>query len=137
MLSSMIDLDPHAKNGLGLPLPRLTFSWSPQLRNMHQFFYGKVTEIMKAADAQQIWGGEQVQAPWDTTHPSGGTRMGEDPKESVTDRYGKVHGIPNLFISGNSLFPTMDAFNVTETIGALAYWQANYIKQEVFKGDLI
>jgi gluconate 2-dehydrogenase alpha chain len=63
--------------------------------------------------------------------------MGEDERVSVTDRYGKVHGVRNLFVAGNSLFPTMSAFNPTETIGALAYWQADYIKQEVLKGNLI
>jgi gluconate 2-dehydrogenase alpha chain len=63
--------------------------------------------------------------------------MGEDPKESVTDRYGKVHGIRNLFIAGNSLFPTMSAYNPTETLGALAYWQADHIKQAVNSGNLI
>jgi len=137
MLSSTIDLDPHAKNGFGLPLPRLTFDWSPQLKNMHHFFYRKVVEIVQAGGAKKIWGGHHVQPPWSLAHPSGGTRMGENPRESVTDRYGKVHGIRNLFVSGNSLFPTMPSLNVTETIGALAYWQADHIKKEVIKGELI
>jgi gluconate 2-dehydrogenase alpha chain len=137
LLTSFIDLDPHVKNQYGFPLPRLTFDWSPQLQKMHQFFYLKVVEILRAAGAKKIWGGRQVSQPWDTTHPSGGTRMGENPKKSVTDLYGRVHGIRNLFIAGNSLFPTMSVFNVTETIGALAYWQADYIKREVFRGGLI
>ncbi|MEX2462569.1 MAG: GMC family oxidoreductase [Paenibacillaceae bacterium] len=135
--TSFIDLDPHAKNGCGLPLPRLTFDWSPQLKNMHRFFYPKAVEILKAAGAKKIWGGRHVQQPWDTTHPSGGTRMGENPKESVTDRFGKVHGIRNLFVAGNSLFPTMCSFNVTETLGALAYWQADHIIREALNGELI
>lgn len=137
MLTSTIDLDPHIKNAYGLPLPRLTFEWSPQLKYMHRYFYGKIVEILKAAGAKKIWGGLEVQPPWSMAHPSGGTRMGEDPKESVTDRYGKVHGIKNLFIAGNSLFPGMSSFNVTETIGALTYWQAEYLKREVLKGDFI
>ncbi len=137
LLTNFIDLDPQAKNQLGFPLPRLTFSWSAQLHKMHRFFYPKMAEIMQAARAQKIWGGHDVQPPWELSHPSGGTRMGEDDRVSVTDRYGKVHGVRNLFVAGNSLFPTMSAFNLTETIGALAYWQADYIKQAVFKGDLI
>ncbi|WP_307468666.1 GMC family oxidoreductase [Paenibacillus harenae] len=135
--TNFIDLDPHAKNGLGFPLPRLTFSWSPMVAKMHRFFYPKMTEVLQAGNALKIWGGSDVQSPWQLSHPSGGTRMGENPEESVTDRYGKVHGIHNLFVAGNSLFPTMSAFNPTETIGALAYWQAEYIKKRVFHGDLI
>jgi gluconate 2-dehydrogenase alpha chain len=137
LLNSSIDLDPHIKNHYGLPLPRLTFNWSSQLKNMHQFFYRKMIKILEAADAKKIWGGHWVEPPWEVTHPSGGTRMGENPKASVADRYGKVHGIHNFFVSGSSLFPTMDSFNVTETIGAFAYWQADYIKSEVSQGKLI
>ncbi|WP_248928242.1 GMC family oxidoreductase [Paenibacillus hamazuiensis] len=136
-LASSIDLDPHAQNGLGFPLPRITFSWSEQLRNMHRFFYPKIVEVFRAGRARTIWGGNDVQPPWELSHPSGGTRMGEDPRQSVTDRYGRIHGIRNVFVAGNSLFPTMSAFNVTETIGALAYWQAEYIKREALKGDLL
>ncbi|QYR20370.1 GMC family oxidoreductase [Paenibacillus sp. sptzw28] len=137
MLYNFIDLDPHAKNQLGFPLPRLTFDWSAQKNRMHQFFRPKIVEVLQAARAENIWGGTDVQFPWRLSHPSGGTRMGEDPMQSVTDRYGKVHGVDNLFVAGNSLFPTMSAFNPTETIGALAYWQADYIKQAVLKGNLI
>jgi gluconate 2-dehydrogenase alpha chain len=135
--ANYIDLDPSATNGLGFPLPRVTFSWSPQLKSMHRFFRAKMAEVLQSARAVNIWGGTDVQPPWELSHPSGGTRMGEDPKESVTDRYGKVHGIRNLFIAGNSLFPTMSAYNPTETLGALAYWQADHIKQAVNSGNLI
>jgi gluconate 2-dehydrogenase alpha chain len=104
---------------------------------MRRFFYRKMVDILEAAEARRIWGGSDVQPPWELSHPTGGTRMGDDPQQSVTDRYGKVHGMSNLFIAGNSLFPTMSAFNPTETIGALAYWQADYIKQRALHGDLI
>ena len=137
MEGNFIDLDPHVKNRYGFPVPRLTFEWSPQIKNIHRFFYPKLVEILKAGDSRKIWGGLEVQPPWMLAHPSGGTRMGDDPQQSVTDRYGKVHGLRNLFISGNSLFPTMSAFNITETICAYAYWQADQIKQQITKGNII
>ncbi|MEB3102565.1 GMC family oxidoreductase [Ferviditalea candida] len=136
LLSSFIDLDPGYKNGLGLPLPRITFDWSPQLKNMHRFFHEKVVGILRAGEAKRIWGGN-LSPPWYLSHPSGGTRMGENTSESVTDRYGKVHGLNNLYIAGNSLFPTMPCFNVTETIGALAYWQADHIRHGIEHGAFI
>ena len=39
------------------------------------------------------------------SHFLGTTRMGKDAGDSVTDAEGQVHGCPNLFISGPSLFP--------------------------------
>jgi len=39
------------------------------------------------------------------SHFMGATRMGDDYSKSVTDSYGKVHGVKNLYIAGPSLFP--------------------------------
>ena len=36
--------------------------------------------------------------PWGFSHPMGTTRMGDDPATSVVDRYGRVHGMENLYV---------------------------------------
>lgn len=56
----------------------------------------------------------------DTYHMMGGTRMGVDPQESVTDAWGRVHGANNLFVVGASNFPTGGVSNPTFTALALA-----------------
>ena len=38
------------------------------------------------------------------SHFMGATRMGDNPNKSVTDSYGRVNGIKNLYIAGPSLF---------------------------------
>lgn len=40
-----------------------------------------------------------------TTHIGGTCRMGRDPGDSVTDRFGRVHGTENLFVADGSLLP--------------------------------
>jgi choline dehydrogenase-like flavoprotein len=73
--------------------------------------------------------------PLISSHPIGGyhhmgtTRMGADPKASVTDADGRVHGIPNLWVAGSSLFPTGSWANPTLTIVALALRTAERISQ--------
>ena len=52
--------------------------------------------------------------------------MGRNPKNSVTNHHGKVHGLENLFISGPSLFPTYGNSNPMLTIAALALRQCDY-----------
>ena len=37
----------------------------------------------------------------------GGTVMGEDPRHSVTDSYGRTHDVENLFLAGPGLFPSV------------------------------
>ena len=57
----------------------------------------------------------------------GSTRMGTDPKRSVTDAHGRVHGVENLYVAGSSLFPAVGAANPTLTIVALALRLADHL----------
>ena len=71
--------------------------------------------------------------PLVSAHPIGGfhhmgtTRMADDPRQGVTDGYGRVHGVSNLYIGGSSLFPTSGWANPTLTIAALAMRTADHI----------
>jgi choline dehydrogenase-like flavoprotein len=62
--------------------------------------------------------------PWpinlDASHHLGTTRMGADPRHSVVDAHCRVHGTPNVFVAGGSVFPTAGCANPTFTIVALA-----------------
>ena len=75
--------------------------------------------------------------PLVSSHPIGGyhhmgtTRMGTDPRTSVTDADGKVHGLANLWVAGSSLFPTGGWANPTLTIVALALRGAERISREL------
>ncbi|HEX8668390.1 MAG TPA: GMC family oxidoreductase, partial [Allosphingosinicella sp.] len=75
--------------------------------------------------------------PLISSHPIGGyhhmgtTRMGDDPKSSVTDAAGRIHGIGNLWVAGSSLFPTGSWANPTLTIVALALRTADSIDREL------
>jgi choline dehydrogenase-like flavoprotein len=71
--------------------------------------------------------------PLISMHPIGGyhhmgtTRMADSPQRGVTDRWGRVHGIGNLYVAGSSLFPTGGWANPTLTIVALALRTADTI----------
>jgi choline dehydrogenase-like flavoprotein len=56
--------------------------------------------------------------------------MGSDPKTSVTNSYGQVHDVDNLFVADASLHVTNGGFNPVLTIMALAYRVSDYIKRE-------
>jgi len=53
--------------------------------------------------------------------------MGNDPKTSVTDRSGRVHGVPNVYVADGSLLPNPAGMNPSLTIQALAYWVSDHI----------
>ncbi len=53
-------------------------------------------------------------------HLMGGCRMGTDPKTSVTDSWGRVHGLNGVYVADASLFPKASEVNPYLTIMALA-----------------
>lgn len=61
-------------------------------------------------------------------HLAGTTRMSDSPKEGVVDANCRVHGVGNLYIAGNSVFPTIGTCNPTFTITALAVRLAHHLK---------
>ena len=71
--------------------------------------------------------------PYQSTHNTGGTIMGSDPRTSVVNRYLQAWGANNLFIQGASVFPQQHGYNPTGTLGALAYWSAKAITEKYLK----
>ena len=83
---------------------------------------------MCAAGAEEV-----VQEPR-YAHLIGGARMGNDPRTSVVDSFGRSHDIPNLFLCDGSIFPTQGSANPGLTIQALAARTADYL---IAEGDAV
>ena len=63
------------------------------------------------------------------THPQSGKKIGTEPGKSVVDSNCKVHGLPNLYVIGGSVFPTAGVANPTLTIVALSLRLADHLKR--------
>jgi choline dehydrogenase-like flavoprotein len=57
--------------------------------------------------------------------------MSKDPRDGVTNAYGRAHDVPNLFISDGSVLTTPGSANPTLTIVALTLRQAEHIAREM------
>ena len=66
-----------------------------------------------------------------STHNTGGTIMGTNPRESVVNKYLQSWDCHNLFVVGANVFPHNSSYNPTGPVGALAYWTADAIKRYV------
>jgi len=123
----MIDLDPHVRDAWGLPAPRITYDWRrPNETARVEFMMRKLEGIGRAMGASKVWRTPLSQGV-PGSHHQGGTRMGNDPKTSVVNKYGQTWDIPNLFVVGSSTFPSTSGFNPTLTIEALAMFSADAI----------
>ncbi len=128
--SNRIELDSSLKDLYGLPAIRIVYNDHPNTVAMQEFMRVRIIELFKAAGANhtvvtipQIPGGAAA------GHVMGTTRMGDNPRESVVNKYCQSHDIPNLFIGGSSVFVTASGLNPTLTIFALAYRSAEQIIQ--------
>jgi choline dehydrogenase-like flavoprotein len=75
-------------------------------------------------DARSI----QAMDPGRSYHEAGTLRMdGTDEARSVTDEFGQVRGLDNLYVADASLFPSVGVANPMLTITALAYRVADCI----------
>lgn len=127
-----LDLDPTYKDGFGDPLLRMTFDFHDNEIRMGRFMVDKAEEALKAMGAQTIVKTYRDRpysiVPYQSTHNTGGTIMGEDPRSSVCNKYCQVWDVPNVFVTGASLFPMNAGFNPTGPVGALAYWTVDAIR---------
>ena len=124
--ANRIDLDPRARDRWGLPLPRVTFDFHQNEHRLQKYMAGVGDRIMRATGASKVWTEEKGRPNrW-----AGGTRMGANPKNSVVNQYCQTHDIPNLFIVGASVFPTMAGYPPTATVAALSYRTSEFILQQ-------
>jgi choline dehydrogenase-like flavoprotein len=74
--------------------------------------------------------------PGQIIHEVGTTRMGDDPKTSVTNKYCQVHDAKNVFIVDAGPFVSQADKNFTWTIMALAMRTSEYIVDQLKKQNI-
>lgn len=66
----------------------------------------------------------------DASHIMGGTRYSNQKEKAVVDENLSVYGIPNLYITGSSVFPTSGVENPTHLIVSLSCYLADVLKRK-------
>jgi len=69
------------------------------------------------------------------THEMGGACMGHDPGASVTDAWGRVHGVPNLFVAGGPVMSSCATQNPSLTYMALTARTVDHAVQRMKQGQ--
>jgi gluconate 2-dehydrogenase alpha chain len=131
------DLDPTYRNAFGQPLMRMTFDYKENELKMGRHAAQTINELAKsmnpttfnAASVRESWS----VVPYQSTHNTGGTIMGSNPRESVVNKYLQSWDAHNLFTVGANVFVHNASYNPTGPVGALAYWMADAIKTKYMK----
>jgi gluconate 2-dehydrogenase alpha chain len=72
-------------------------------------------------------------SPYQSTHNTGGSIMGSDPRTSAVNKYLQSWDYHNLFVVGANVFAHNGAYQPTGLVGALSYWTADAIKNRYSK----
>jgi choline dehydrogenase-like flavoprotein len=133
--TNSVSLDPEVKDAWGLPAVRITYKDHPEDMKTMKFFQQRCRELLEAAGAIKIWTREVREQSFGF-HLLGTCRMGNDPKDSVVNKYHRAHDVPNLFICDGSSLVTSGRGQPTCTIQALAYRAADHIIRLAKSGEI-
>jgi choline dehydrogenase-like flavoprotein len=134
---NFVAIDPNVVDVFGIPVLRITMSYSENERAMAPDMRDAAAEMLDAAGAKNI-------RPWVVAdripgmgiHEVGTARMGTDPKTSVLNQFQQTHDVRNLFVMDGSCFVSCGCQNPTLTIMALAVRSTDYLLGEMKKGNL-
>jgi gluconate 2-dehydrogenase alpha chain len=132
-----LDLDPTYRDIHGRPMLRMTFDFTGNDHKMSDYLTDRAAEVARAMNPREIKlnrrTGPWSVVPYQTTHNTGGAIMGDNPTNSVVNKYLQTWDVPNVFSMGAGAFPQNAGYNPTATLAALAYMSADAIKSQYLK----
>ncbi len=124
-----VTLDAELTDSDGIPAPKVEYRVSENTRRMLRHGRERAREVLIAAGAKRILVADSDDVWWRAGwHQMGTCRMGNNPRNSVVNGWGRCHDVRNLFIVDGSVFVTSGAVNPTATIQALALYIGDSIK---------
>ena len=136
------EIDPTVVDKFGIPVLRFNYNWTEhevkQAKHMQEtfeeMFDSMGAKVMgKKPGADTKYG---LEAPGRIIHEVGTTRMGNDPKTSVLNKYSQAHECDNLFVVDAGPFVSQADKNPTWTILALSIRTSEYIVDQMKKKNI-
>jgi len=124
-----VTIDHDVLDRWAIPVARLSGTTHPETVRAAEFMQRRGEEWLRASGCEKVWSYSPGLVLSGGQHQAGTCRMGNDPKTSVTDKWGRVHSHDNLFVIDGSLHVTNGGFNPVLTIMALAFRSADYLVQ--------
>ncbi|TXN34305.1 GMC family oxidoreductase [Flagellimonas hymeniacidonis] len=135
--SNYCEIDNTKVDEFGIPVLKFNYQWTDhevkQVKHMHDTF----EEILHNIGAEPLGDkpGKEVDygilAPGKIIHEVGTTRMGDNKKTSVVNKYQQLHDTKNVFIVDAGPFVSQADKNPTWTILALSWRTSDYIVEQL------
>ncbi|PHQ62329.1 MAG: GMC family oxidoreductase [Maribacter sp.] len=136
------EIDPTTVDQFGIPVLKFHYEWSDfevkQAKHMQDTF-DEIIHNMGGHPLNDKPGKDTdygLEAPGRIIHEVGTTRMGDDPKTSVTNKFNQLHDVDNVFIVDAGPFTSQADKNCTWTILALSWRASDYIIEQLKKQNI-
>ncbi len=131
------EIDPTTLDDYGIPVLKFNYKWSDFEINQAKHMQDTFEEIIHNMGGEPM--GDKpgkdrdygLHAPGEIIHEVGTTRMGNDPKTSVTNKFQQLHDADNVFIVDAGPFVSQADKNCTWTILALSWRASDYIIEQL------
>ena len=136
------EIDPNVVDQFGIPVLRFDYRWSDYERLQAKHMTDTFEEIIHNMGGIVL--GDKpgkdkdygLLAPGQIIHEVGTTRMGDDPRTSVTNKWQQLHDAKNVFIVDAGPFTSQADKNCTWTIMALSMRTSEYIVDQLKKQSI-
>ncbi|WP_299683946.1 GMC family oxidoreductase [uncultured Dokdonia sp.] len=130
------EIDETTVDQFGIPVLKFNYKWSDLERKQATHMQSTFEEIIHNMGGQVLGdrpGGPDngLNKPGEIIHEVGTTRMGNDPKTSVTNKFNQLHDVDNVFIVDAGPFVSQADKNCTWTILALSWRASDYIIEQL------
>jgi len=131
------EIDPTTVDQFGIPVLRFNYKWSNFERNQARHMQSTFEELIHNMGGEVLGDTPSKEedygllAPGRIIHEVGTTRMGNDPKNSVVNKFQQLHDVNNVFITDAGPFVSQGDKNCTWTILALSWRTSDYIVEQL------
>jgi choline dehydrogenase-like flavoprotein len=136
------EIDPNVVDKFGIPVLRFDYKWSDYEYNQAKHMMDTFEEIIGNMGGVLL--GDKpgkdrnygLLAPGEIIHEVGTTRMGDDAKTSVTNKWQQLHDAKNVYVVDAGVFSSQADKNCTWTIMALSMRASEHIVGELKKMNI-
>ncbi|ALS96848.1 GMC oxidoreductase [Lacimicrobium alkaliphilum] len=133
---NQVSLHPTRKDKWGIPQLHFNCKWSENELTMMEHARDTAIDMLQKAGFEDIQARATQAPPGLAIHEVGTARMGDDPKQSVLNKYNQAHDVANLFVTDGSSFCSSGVVNPSLTFMALTVRAAHYAVEQLKAGRL-
>ena len=136
------EIDTNTVDKWGIPVLKFHYKWTDYEVKQTKHMQDTFEEIITQLDGTPLWekpGKEKnygLENPGRIIHELGVTRMGNDPKNSVLNKYCQAHDVKNVFVCDGGPFVSQADKNPTWTLLALAWRTCDYIIEQIKQNNI-